>query len=535
MAVRSAPDLVIVDCTARTLDPRRPSANALAVRDGVIVAVGSTGEVRALCDARTEILDGRGMVLTPGLIDLHQHTVYALPFVRGADLTGVRSLDDLRTAMAAERRRTDSDHWVLGWGLRYQMFGQQPISNAVLEQAVEGAPALIRMYDGHASLATRRAIELAGVTEQREFPDGSKVIFEEGVPTGEIREMAAVSFMTAAAPRLTEAERVTTMVGLLGRFNASGLTCAHMMCDRGQPVQLARDLEERGLLTARLVIPVWVRPGEDDGQRAAQLATRDEHGRLWRRGVAKFFADGVVDNGTAWLLEPDARGQNQEPVWSNREEFAAAVSSFANAGFQCATHAVGDGAARDVLDAYRRAGPRPAVQHRIEHLETLADDLVPRFAAENVIASMQPSHMFILLDDRSDPWSSRVGPERVARGWRCRDLLDSGALMPLSSDFPVADFDPRTGMAWARLRREPNTDRPPIGREQCLTGLEALEGYTSSAARALGEQEVAGRLAEGFRADVTAWDADPVMCNADELVDLPVRLTIVGGRVVHRD
>jgi predicted amidohydrolase YtcJ len=534
MAARSAPGLAIVDCRARTLDPQRPSASAVAMRDGVILAVGDTPEVRAICDARTEILDGRGMVLTPGLIDLHQHTIYALPFLRGADLTGVRSLDELRTAMTAERLRTEADHWVLGWGLRYDVFGRHRISNNALEEAAEGAPALIRMYDGHASLATRRAIELAGVTERTEFPDGSKVIFEDAVPTGEIREMAAVSFLTAAAPPLTDAERRGTMVDLLRRFNVAGLTCVHLMCDRGDPVRLARDLEESGLLTARLVIPVWARPGENGEQREAQLATRDECGRLWRRGVVKFFADGVIDNGTAWLLEPDARGQNQEPVWSNRAEYAASVSLFADAGFQCATHAVGDGAARDVLDAYRRAGARPGIQHRIEHLETLPDEQVPRFASEGVIASLQPSHMFALLDDGSDPWTSRVGPERAARGWRCRDLLTSGALVTLSSDFPVADFDPRTGMAWARLRREPRTSRPPLVPEQCLDGLQALEGYTSSAARALGEQEVAGRLAVGYRADVTAWDADPVLCSADELVDLPVRLTVVGGQVVHR-
>jgi predicted amidohydrolase YtcJ len=527
-------DIAILGCQTRTLDPTQPAASAIAVRNGWIAAVGDVAEVREWCDASTELVDGQHLYITPGLIDLHQHTVYALPFLRGADLTDVHTPEQLYEAMATEKRRGAGDQWVMGWGLTYEVFGGKPVSSDILEQAVEGAPALIRIFDGHASVATQRAIELAGVDAPLAFPDGSQIVFDERRPTGEIREMAAVSFMTAAAPPVTDADLIATFVETLQKFNAAGLTCVQLMCDRGEPVKLARELESRDLLSLRLIIPTWVRPGDDRERREAQLATRDEHGALWRRGVAKFFADGVIDNGSAWLLEPGVYGDNQQPVWADREEFYGTVALFSRHGFQCATHCVGDGAVADVLDAYRLAGRPDGLLHRIEHLETLPDAVVARCGSEHVALSMQPLTLFAREQDGSDSWSRNLGPERAAMGWRCRDLLDAGALLNLSSDFPVAPYDPRLGMAWARLRREPKTDRDPFEPHQRLTGLETLEAYTAKAALVLGEQACAGRIAPGYRADLTAFAADPVECDPDDLVDLPVLLTVVDGRIVHR-
>ncbi|MHB1837432.1 MAG: amidohydrolase family protein, partial [Solirubrobacteraceae bacterium] len=138
--------------------------------------------------------------------------------------------------------------------------------------------------------------------------------------------------------------------------------------------------------------------------------------------------------------------------------------------------------------------------------------------------------------DHEDSWAKRLGPERAARAWRTRDLLDSGALLPLGSDWPVAQYDPRIGMAWARLRRTPGRpDAPVFEPDQRLTGLEALHGYTVANATVLNEDDVSGRIKPGFRADLTAYAADPVTCDPDDLIELPIRLTIVDGRVVYRD
>jgi predicted amidohydrolase YtcJ len=189
---------------------------------------------------------------------------------------------------------------------------------------------------------------------------------------------------------------------------------------------------------------------------------------------------------------------------------------------------------RAALDAYRAAGAAPGVVHRVEHIETLQDDDVGRFAAQGVAASMQPLHMQWRRADHSDSWAGRLGPERSARAWRTRDLRNANALIPLGSDYPVAQFDPRIGMAWARLRRTPGVpDAHVFEPEQRLDGVEALVGYTLAAARVAGEADVSGRIAPGYRADLTAFAEDPAECAADDLLELPVELTVVDGRVVY--
>jgi predicted amidohydrolase YtcJ len=294
-----------------------------------------------------------------------------------------------------------------------------------------------------------------------------------------------------------------------------------------------RELEARGELCVRVVAPLHVEPDTPWEELEQWRRLREHHGERWRAGVAKFFIDGVVEPGTAWLEEPDLEGRGLQPLWPDPERFAQAVALFAHAGFQCSTHAIGDRAVRCALDAYRAAGAAPGVQHRVEHIETLGSEQVARFAAEGVVASMQAIHLQWLRSDGSDPWSRVLGPERAGRAFRCADLVAGGALLVLGSDWPVADFDPRAGMAWARLRRPPgDSGRAPVGPAQALSAEQALLGYTSNAWRAVGEDAHAGSIAVGKRADLTGFAADPVECPADELPDLPVLLTVVAGEQV---
>jgi predicted amidohydrolase YtcJ len=245
----------------------------------------------------------------------------------------------------------------------------------------------------------------------------------------------------------------------------------------------------------------------------------------------KFFADGVIDSGTAWLEEPDSHGDGLKPFWPDPERMAHWIGRFARAGFQVATHTIGDAAARFTLAAYSAAGAAPGVRHRLEHLETLPDDLVAKIAAAGVTASMQPVHLAAVKSGGN--WSERLGPQRAARAFRMRDLLDAGAVLALGSDWPVADADPRLGLATARLRRLPSTpEESAVRPEQALTAHEALAGYTLAPALAAGEEGVSGRIHVGMRADLTGLAVDPVDAPAEDLPDIPVWLTVVGGRVV---
>jgi hypothetical protein len=536
MNPRTAPDLAIVGASIRTLDPSRPTATAVAVRDGHVVAVGDDAEVRAACGARTEILDGSGLAIVPGLTDSHLHPMWATEFAVGVDASRFALRSELAAALRAERERVGPGAVVRAWSVDYAHFAGADMDGAVLEE-LAGGPALAVFFDLHTYLATPSVLAMAGVTGGEPFPDASEIVVRGGRPTGELREFSAFFRVADALPGATEEARLRRIAEVLRELNAAGLTGAHVMDGSPETFGVLRTLEERGDLTMRLVVPLWVKPEHDDAAQEAYLRHRDEHGRLWRGGAAKFFADGVIDSGTAWLEEPDTRGDGNDPFWPDPSRYDAAVARFAGAGFQCITHAVGDRAVRAALDAYRDAGRRPLHgMHRIEHIEALGPETLARFAAEGVAASMQPLHMKWRQADAGDEWAVRLGRARTAQAFPAGDMLRGGATVALGSDWPVAPYDPRYGMAWARLRRHPGRgDDTPFEAEQRLTALQALEGYTQGAAAVVGEQAASGRIAPGMRADLTAFAADPVDTPADELADLPVLMTVVDGRVVHRE
>lgn len=538
MSGRASADGALLGARIHTLDPARPLASAVAWRAGTIVAVGDDDEVRGACDARTELVDGAGAVLTPGLVDSHMHALWATELSEsnalGADLSGVRTLDELRAALAQERARVGDGGWVRGWGLIYEAFGDGPIHRREIEGVLDGAPALLRFFDAHTVLTSGRALELAGVDGPRTFEgEEGEVVCEDGVPTGELREQAAMDLVGDVAPKLTDDERRARSAELQRALNAVGLTGAHVMDGDGRSVALLERLEERGEQSVRMVVPMWIDPATTVERQRELVGLFDRRGRLWRCGTAKFFVDGVIETGTAWLERPDVDGGGVLPFWPEPERYDEAVARFAQAGFQCITHAIGDRAVRAALEAYAAAGAAPGVRHRVEHVETLDADGVRRFARSGAIASMQPIHLSGRRADGSDEWTRRLGPERVAHGYPFGSLLRAGVTVALGSDWPVASFDPRVGMAWARLRRAPGArEAAPFEPEQRLSPLEALRGYTTAAAEAVGEQALGGRVAPGLRADLTGFAGDPLAVDADDLPDLPVRLTVVDGRVV---
>ena len=529
-------DLALVGARVRTLDTERPAAEAVAIAGGEIVAVGSEAEIREL-GAAGETVDLHGAVAVPGLTDSHIHPLQGALDTRGADLQDLASLEEVRAAVAAERRKCAPGEWVLGFGLEYDVFRESGIRGELFEDVVEGSPALLMFMDLHTAVATPRALELAGVTGPLSFSENAEIVCREGAPTGELREWAAVATVERAMPQPTDAERYALHAAALREHAATGLTGGHAMDGTLATLDLLRELEANGDLVQRFVVPFTIVPESQPDDWEALLPHRDDAGRRWRAGVAKFFIDGVIDAGTGWLYEPDSEGEGTLPFWPDPSHYRRAVATFARVGFQCATHATGDRGVREALDAYREAEVAPLRgRHRIEHIETLQPHDLPRFAAEGVVASMQAQHMLWCEPDRSDNWSRRLGPQRSAPGsaFPIRSLRESGAVVALGSDWPVARFDPRLGLSAARLRRPPGErERQPYD-DQTLDALETLAGYTTAAAVTIGEETRLGRIRAGFAADITVFADDPVDCDPDELPELPVLLTVVDGEVVHR-
>lgn len=528
-------DLAVFSTTVRTMDPNRPFADAIACEDGVIVALGAD-DVRRAVDDRTEIVDGHGRTITPGLIDGHQHLFMGAERRRGVDLSAAADLEEVRRRLRAGRAEIGPTEWLLGFGAEYASLQGAGFHYDRLHGVSGPGPMLVWTFDMHTAFVNEEALRRAGVTGPVRLGDGSEVVCDDaGRPTGELREWSAINLVLGHIPQPSVEQRYAWYTEALRAQNAVGITGQHLMDGNSATTDVLTDLERDGRLTQRVRLHYFIYPTTGDDEVEQLVAGDKRSGRMWRADGAKFMMDGVIDTGTAWLEEPDVHGANTDPMWPDPAHYARRVRQFHDAGFRIATHAIGDRAVRNVLDTYADLPGGSRGRHRIEHIETAPDSIITRFRPEAVTASMQPIAMQWVEPDRSDPWSARLDPQRCDHGWRVGDLSAQGARVVLGSDWPVAHFDPRLGLFAARMRRGPDASDPrPVGATRALTADEALAGYTVAAARAVGDGEVCGMLRPGFAADFVMWHEDPVRCSADALIGMPVHLTVADGRVVHR-
>ncbi|MFI8497108.1 amidohydrolase [Streptomyces sp. NPDC085524] len=533
----------LVLLSARLLDPVTGALlpeTALAASGGRIAALGDDRGIRALADSGTTVIDLKGAVVTPGLVDGHLHPVSGAELTHGLDLSGCTDVDQVRAALAGEVRRLAPGQWLHGWGLDPNAFGDRPVETAPFDAVLDGVPALLLLFDAHSMLASRRALELAGVDGPRTFDQASEVVCDaDGRPTGLLLEDAACELVERVAPQPTREERRARLAEALRAMAAAGLTGGHAMDANGDSLAFYAELDAAGELPLRLRVAPWCQPGADAEALRALIGQQGAGGALWRTDGVKLFMDGTIDNGTAWLERPDCHGESTHAFWPDPEAYTRIIGEFHRAGVPTATHAIGDAAVRHVLDSVEKAqaGGVRGVRHRVEHIETVPDDTLRRFAELGVVASMQPTHCCdFTRADHTDNWSRRLGEERASRAWRCRDLQDAGAAVVLGSDWPIAPYPPLGVMAGARHRR-PSRDltQPPHGPEQALTALEALQGMTVGAAYAAGEEHEAGRIAVGHRADLTVLADNPLTTPATDLTRLPVLLTVLDGTPTHRD
>jgi len=474
-----AATLAIVNTDICTMDPRRPRATAIAMTGRVIEAIGSDAEIQELCDARTEVVNGAGWVLTPGFNDGHMHLLFGGELGRGLDFDRVADLDAVRSKVSEALKDGKPDTWLTGYALEYSALNGHAYHHSMLDSITGAQPVLVWAFDLHTAFVNAAALHRAGITGSRDFLDGSRIVCDEdGKPTGKLQERSAVQLVLDVMPEPTPAERRNWYVDAVHRLNQAGFTSIHQMDGDPDTIATFQDLDENGDLTLHCAIHSSL-AAESPAEYVDELLVKSpQRGRNWRADGVKFWLDGVIETGTAWLEHPDSEGDGTAPRWPSVEHYATLVRRCHAAGYRIATHAIGDRAVRAALDVYQALPSAGGQQHRIEHIETAPDSTMSRFRSEGVVASMQPVHLRWLKPDLSDPFSSRLDSDQCAHAMRSGDLAADGALVVLGSDWPVAPFDPRIGMYSAQLRRSPDASDPrPIGASKPLSGLEALAGF----------------------------------------------------------
>ncbi len=500
--------MILENGAIRTLDPVLPLGRALAIAGDRIAGGVGTHET-ALPSPETVDLGGRCVL--PGFTDSHVHFPTWAIAQRQLRLEGAASLDE---ALARVRERLEglpAGRWLRGQGWRSTDWDTQPTREAL--DAVTGeVPAALLAKDYHSLWLNSAA--LARANGDLLVHGGVVELDERGEPTGVLREESAWRFKERYV-ETTDEEYLDAMRAGLRVAASRGVTAVHEK-DGWLPAipRLWQRLQDEDRLSLR----VWQSVPHDRLDRLADLGVASGLGddRL-ALGYLKVFMDGTLGSQTALMLD----GGGVEITSS--EELAEIVRRGARAGWPVAVHAIGDRANRNALDAFEetRTDWQPlGLRHRIEHAQCLAPEDVPRFAAIGVAASVQFSHA---PSDRE--LAERLWAGRLDGAYAYRSLWDSGALVANGSDAPIEELDPWAGICAGVLR-----DWRP---EQALTVEQALEATTIAPARLTGDERRRGKLLPGYLADLVVLDRDPLAIPADELPEVQVVATMVGGRWTH--
>ena len=526
---RSQPaDVVLHNGVILTLDAQGTEAQAVAVQDGRVIEVGAERAILNKYAAEREV-DLKGAVLVPGLMDAHAHFVGFAKSLANADLVGTESVDAVldRTRDHAQRF---PEGWVVGrgWDQNDWAVTDFPDRKDALDGAFPDRPVMLERVDGHAVWANATALELAGFTPETEIFGGELMRNGEGELTGVLLDRAADS-LQALVPEPDSTRMAALLIEAGRQVVAVGLT---HITDAGlgpEDVAAVEAVQASGEMPVRLSVMVSDSPDALD-HFLPQGPRIDSTGMLDVRAV-KFYMDGALGSRGAALLEPYSdRPESSGLFLQDEADFRAKVERTKAAGFQVATHCIGDAAVRRVLQHYgEMLGGVNDLRWRIEHAQVVHRDDVSAFADFTVIPSIQPTHA------TSDMYwaGQRLGRNRVRRAYIYSTLQNQLGWLPLGTDFPVEGIAPLRTFYAAVVRKDVE-GWPEEGwqREEALSRESALRGMTGWAALASFRENDLGQVAPGYRADFTVLDRNLLTAPEESLLETQVLQTWIEGEQV---
>ena len=544
-------EIIITNARVITMDPERPRAEAVALAQGSILAVGSTAEASALAGPQTRVIDARGRTLLPGFVESHLHLVLGANELTQLQLGGVHGFETLAAAFRAYAAAHAGLPLVMAQGAAYEIL-DRPVTRQDLDRVIADRPIAMMAPDHHTVWANTAALTAAGILHGAPMPPGHVIVMgADGTATGELREFEAFSPVLALSGDLhlqlgiatggepdpwpsaeQRAKDKAKVVAGLAHCARHGITSMVNMDGNRYTCVLLRELEEEGRLTARVVVPFHMKPHMEMAElsRASAMAAEFPGGKV-RSGFVKMFMDGVVDSRTAFMLQDyPGTAERGEPLFE-AERFKDICTEIDRRGLQIAVHAIGDAAVRATIDGYEAAkarnGPRDS-RHRIEHIELIDRADVPRLGALGITASLQPPHPPGAMDFPMSTMETVFHRDRWSDAYLWKTLADHGAHLAFASDWPVTDVSVMRGIQAALTRV------PYVGAGDERLGLtEVLRAYTAGGAWAAHLERETGTLRPGLAADLVLIDGDVEAIAPTDLGGTGISLTVFGGRITH--
>ena len=521
-------DLALIDCNVLTMNPSQPHAEAIAIKEDKIVKVGTNKEISRWIGKNTKIIElKKGETVVPGLIDTHVHIADFGRFLTWLDLKGVKSIKEMQKIIKKRAQETPQGKWILGQGWDQTSFAEKRYPNIHdLDEAALNHPVILYHQSGCMCAVNSKALELAGITKETNAPSGGTIENdpETGEPTGVLRENA-MNLIWKIVPDPDEEEVLDATSLACEKIVEAGVTSVHWIVSSWTEIQIIRRLRAENKLPLRVYI---IFPADILDQITSLRSRKGIEDDRVRLGGVKIFADGSLAARTASLKEPynDDLATKGKLLYT-QEELRALVAKLHKANFRLVIHAMGDQAIDMVLSTLEKTLkelPRKNHRYRIEHASVLNKELIHRIKKLGVIVAVQPCT--IISEFTSWSATDRLGLKRARWLYPLKTLFKEGIRVSGGSDCPMEQISAFSGIQAAVTRQ--------FFPEEQITVDEALRMYTVNAAYASFDENIKGSIEEGKLADLTVISRDPRKTPPNQIEDIKVKMTIVGGKMVYQ-
>jgi predicted amidohydrolase YtcJ len=529
-------DMALLNGAVYTMDAARTWAQAVAIKDGKLIFVGTTGGATKYCNEATKIIDLGGKMVLPGLHDTHVHLLDGGVELNHCDLSGAQTAERVLERVARYAAAHPKEKWIRGGGWALPLFPQGNPQSSDLDKVVSDRPVYLDAQDHHSGWVNSAALKLAGITEETPDPVGGHIERKPGTkePSGTLRE-SAMQLVSDLMPKLSPRDYENGLKRALALANQLGITSIQDAAVDEQLLKAYSAADKRGDLTVKVVTALRVVPSGGLGQVEKFVKQRRQFdGTRVKVRSAKIFIDGVIEDHTAALLEPYVDDPKQAGhLLFTPEEFNALVAALVKERFQVHVHAIGDRGVRVALDGFAKVKDESVgLRHHIAHLELVDQSDIARFGTLNVSPNVQAywAQRDKYIEELTEPL---VGKKRSAELYPIRALASCGAVLTAGSDWPVSSLNPFAAMEVAVTRRKEGDCKGECWLPDLRTDLKTiLAAYTLGGAYVNHQDDVTGSLEVGKAADLIVIDRHLFEISTDQIHGTKVVLTILDGQVI---